>query len=257
MTPEPASTDWATVAALSLMAMCLVTADHEAVGHGGMCLAVGGHIRLLTSSLFRCDSPSVWISPAGPLANLLGGGVALLGLTVVPVRSTRARLFLTLVASLAFLWEGGYLMSAMWRREGDWYVAARDLLGEPSPWLRVTGGLAGLGLDVWTARWASRALAALWPEATEARRVARTAWLAATLGAVLAALAYSGTGWADVRDAALEVGGAAMPWLWIPRAVPTRPHGAATVIARSGPIIVMSLVVFGVFVVTLGRGLGL
>src|SRR5450755_2986394 len=61
------------------MAMCLVTFDHEALGHGGMCLALGGHIRILTSSIFRCDIRSVWIDPAGPFCNcLVGAALAVL-----------------------------------------------------------------------------------------------------------------------------------------------------------------------------------
>jgi hypothetical protein len=255
MSLETATDDRATVAALSLMAMCLVTADHEAIGHGGVCLAVAGHIRLLTSALFRCDSASVWISPGGPLANLVGGLVALLGVAVVPRPSARTRLFLILVASLAFLWEGGYLMSAMVRREGDWYLAARDLLGEPSLSARAVGTLAGLGLYLVSARWTARALSGLWPDATEARRVARTAWGAATLGAVLAALAYSGTGWVDLRDASLEIGGATLPWLWLRSPRVARPDVATARIVRSVPIIVASLIVFALFVATLGRGL--
>ena len=47
--------DWLTVAALSLFAMSVVTCDHETLGHGGTCLALGGHLRILTSSVFRCD----------------------------------------------------------------------------------------------------------------------------------------------------------------------------------------------------------
>lgn len=58
--------DQLTVAALGLLAMCLVTFAHEAVGHGGVCLLLGGHIRLLTSSVFRCDISSRWVDAGGP-----------------------------------------------------------------------------------------------------------------------------------------------------------------------------------------------
>jgi hypothetical protein len=67
--PENGS-DRLTAAAIGLLAMCIVTFDHEALGHGSACLLLHGHIRLLTSSLFRCDVRSGWIDPAGPFANL-------------------------------------------------------------------------------------------------------------------------------------------------------------------------------------------
>jgi len=69
--------DAATIGAISLVAMCLVTFDHEALGHGGTCLAAGGRILELTSAIFRCDLRSPWIAPAGPIANLVMGTLAL------------------------------------------------------------------------------------------------------------------------------------------------------------------------------------
>jgi hypothetical protein len=67
-----------TVAAIALLAMCMVTFDHEVLGHGGMCLAAGGHIQVVTSSVFRCSIHSVWIDPGGPFANILAGALPLL-----------------------------------------------------------------------------------------------------------------------------------------------------------------------------------
>jgi hypothetical protein len=255
MTNDKASNDWYTVAAISLMAMCLVTFDHEALGHGGMCLALGGRIRLLTSSIFRCDIRSMWIDPAGPFGNLLGGTLALLFVLLVPRRSPSVRLLLIFVAGFAFFWEAGYLITEMLRRDGDLYSAGQDFLGEPSLWWRVTGVAAGIGLYVFSARWASHALSDLWPDAAVARRVARTAWVAASIGAILAAVVYSGEGWADLRDAALEIGAAACPWLLILRQSRAPADAVAPIrIERSRTIIAVSLVVFAVFVATLGRG---
>jgi hypothetical protein len=177
--------------------MCLVTFDHEALGHGGMCLALGGHIHLLTSSIFRCDIRSVWIAPAGPFGNLLGGTLALLFVRLVPRRSAHVRLLLILVAGFAF-----------------------------------------------------------WPDAAVARRVARTAWVAATIGAILAA-ASSGEGRTGLRDATLEIGAGSFPWLFIPRQgrAQSDAHAPAPIrIEYNRRMIVVSLIVFVVFVATLGRG---
>jgi hypothetical protein len=246
--------DWQTVAAIALMAMCLVTFDHEALGHGGMCLALGGHIQILTSSIFRCDIRSVWIDPAGPFCNCLIGAVSLLLAEVVPRRWTRTRLFLIIVTGLSFFWEAGYLIHAMHTRNGDLYTAAQDCLGEPSLWWRLTGAAVGIGVYVLATRWVSRRMSDLWPDAAAGRRVARIAWVAASVGAGLAALAYAGEGWGDFGNAVLEIGGSSFPLLLIPRRSRPGIVGAAF-IAPSRITIYLSLVVYTIFVVTLGRGL--
>jgi hypothetical protein len=256
MTGREENDDLYTVAAIGLVAMCLVTFDHEALGHGGVCLALGGHIRELTSSIFRCDLRSMWIAPAGPFGNSAGGTASLLLLRLAPRRLKGARLFLILVTSFSFFWEAGYLINAMRVRDGDLYFAGQDFLGEPSLWWRIAGSVAGLCLYVFTARWASRALSDLWPNAGLARRVARTAWVAASLGSALAALAYSGEGWADLSGAVLEIGAGSFPLLFIPRqasALAGTPNPA--LIERSGATIVLSLAVYAIFTATMGRGL--
>jgi hypothetical protein len=170
--------------------MCVVTFDHEALGHGGMCLALGGHIRVLTSSVFRCDLQSVWIDPAGPFGNLL------------------------------------------------------------------VGALAGLILYLFTMRWAARALLDLWPRAAAARGVARSAWAAASIGAALAALAYAGEGFGDLRDAILEIGASSWPLLVIPRSNPSTAEALPEeFILRNWTVVCTSAFAYAIFVATLGRGL--
>jgi hypothetical protein len=244
------------VAAISLIAMCLVTFDHEALGHGGTCLAIGGHIVVLTSSIFHCDLRSIWIDPAGPISNIFVGAIALMMKNRVPRRLANTRLLLLLVTSFSFFWEAAYLFDAMGTRNGDLYFAGRDFLGEPTLWWRIAGAAAGIALYRFTARWASAALSNLWPDAASARGVARTAWVSASVGAALAALVYSGEGWGDFRDAVLEIGVASFPLLFIPRqsvAAPTTIGPAH--IRRPGITIALSIIVYATFVATLGRGL--
>jgi len=88
MSGSDADNDSWTVAAIGLMAMVLVTFDHEALGHGGMCLALGGRILELTSSIFRCNLRSAWIAPAGPLCNLIVGTLSLLLIRATARRRT-------------------------------------------------------------------------------------------------------------------------------------------------------------------------
>src|SRR5580698_2541804 len=108
--------DLLTAASIGLIAMCLVTADHEAFGHGSACLLLHGHITLLTSSLFRCDVRSYWIDPAGPLGNLLGGTIALVLARFVPPGRAGLRLFLLCVTAFSYFWEGAYVVDAMVKR---------------------------------------------------------------------------------------------------------------------------------------------
>jgi len=249
--------DWLTVAALGLLATCIVTFDHEALGHGSACLLLHGHIRLLSSSLFRCDVRSGWIDPAGPATNLLVGTLALVCLRFVPERLLNFRLLLILITAFSYFWESGYVMRAMLRRDGDLYYFAQFLLGDVSVWQRCVAAGAGLALFVFAARLTSNALLKLWPQTRTARAVARTAWTAAIVGSAAAALAYAGPGWSgNLRDAVLEVGAASFPLLLIPpRNRPIETTQPPAFLARSTITIVLALAVYAIFVATLGRGL--
>lgn len=249
--------DWLTAAALGLLAMCIVTFDHEALGHGSACLLLHGHIRLLSSSLFRCDVQSGWIDPAGPASDLLVGTLALACLRFVPKKLLNFRLLLILITGFSYFWEGGYAIRAMLRRDGDLYYFAQFLLGNVSVWQRWVAAGAGLALFILAARSTSNALLKLWPQARVARAVARTVWTSATVGAAIAALAYVGPGWGDnLRDAVLEIGGASFPLLFIPfrsrQVAETQP---SAFIARSRITVVLSVVIYAIFVASLGRGM--
>lgn len=248
--------DWLTIAALGLLAMCIVTFDHEALGHGSACLLLHGHIRLLSSSLFRCDVRSGWIDPAGPAGNLLVGTLALACLSFVPKQLVNFRLLLILITSFSYFWEGGYAIRVMLKREGDLYYFAQFLFGNVSVWQRSVVAGAGLALYIFAARLTSSALLKLWPQARVARAVVRTAWASATVGAAVAALGYAGPGWGDLRDAVLEIGGASFPLLFIPRrsrqAEGTQP---SAFVARSTITVVLSAVIYAIFVASLGRGM--
>jgi len=247
--------DLPTVAALAVIAMGGVTIDHEALGHGSACLAAGGHIQLLTSSLFRCDARSPWIDPAGPAGNLLMGALALVLSRVAPKRWTHPRLGLLLVTAFSWFWEAGYVIQAMIERHGDLYSTGENFLGEPSGGWRVGAIAAGLALYVATIRLTWSGLLSLQPEPAKARRLARTAWLAATAGAVLAALTCRVALAQDVHDAFAEIGLAAFPLWFIPRGA-ARVSSDAPALTRSWPVIVLAVRMFAAFTATLGRGLG-
>lgn len=245
--------DRLTVAALAVIAMCVVTSAHEALGHGGTCLALGGHIELLTSSLFRCSLRSGWIDSAGSAVNFLVGLIAFVVRAALPEGLSKTRLVLVFVTAFSFFWEGGYLVRAMILRDGDLYFFAQFLWGDVGPWMRVAGAALGFGLYLLGADITAQGLLTMFAMG-EARTVARTAWIAATLAAAAAALCYRGTPlWPNVHDAVLEIGLASIALLLIPRGKTRMPRMPA-LIARSYPAVLAAVIVFAVFVATLGRG---
>ena len=245
-----------TVGAVALIAMCLVTFSHEGLGHGGACLASGGHVELLSSSLFRCDRPSPIIDAAGPLTNLLVGLAALALRLRVPVERAGLRLFLILVTAFSLFWEGGYLVQAMLLRDGDLYFALRDVLSGPELWWRCVGGAFGVLVYGAGVVVTSRALAGLWPDRVEARRVARTTWLVAVVGAALAAFFYRGPDTArNFHDTMTEIGLASVPLLLIPRGGRASSPPGPVRIVLSPVSLVLAACVFALFAATQGRGL--
>jgi hypothetical protein len=248
--------DLLTVAAVAILAMCVVTFDHEALGHGSVCLLLRGRIVLLSSSLFRCSVRSDWIDPAGPLANVLMGTLALVCLHLAPARRLTLRLFLILITAFSYFWESGYLIHAMHLRYGDLYFFAEFLLGHVTVWQRAIAIVVGIALYVATARLISREFLQLSPQARVARTVAQIAWISASVAAAVAALTYQGHGWGDLTDAVLAIGGSSFPLLFIPlRDRQTERTLPSPMIEPSPTTLVLALIVFAVFVASLGRGL--
>jgi hypothetical protein len=159
------------------------------------------------------------------------------------------------VTAFSFFWEGGYLMRAMILRDGDLYFFAQSRLGDVTLWMQAIGFAVGLAIYVFTLRTTSRGLVKMF-DTREGRRVARYSWIAATLVAGAAALAYRGQPlWPDLRDALLEIGLASVPLLFIPRTNEYAPQARA-IVGRSVPVIATAVIVFVAFVGTLGRGIG-
>ena len=87
-TPPSAALHLPTVIAIAVVAYALANVAHEGLGHGGMCVALGGEPRVLNAVYFDCgrrrvelDAASRWISAGGTLVNL-----ALAGLTALLLR---------------------------------------------------------------------------------------------------------------------------------------------------------------------------
>jgi hypothetical protein len=245
--------DVPTVVALAVLAACITATAHEALGHGGACLAHGGRIAQLTSVYFGCKPQTAWITAAGPLDNLLTALMAWLIRQCMPARFVRARLLLILVTAFSLFWEAGYLLYGMILNQGDWAMMAHAVVGAPSPATRVAGFALGVGL-YWLGMGATaRAMRPFNDAHGRAGRLLRWAWLAGAVSAVAASLAYTPDRMA-IRQAALEIGAAALPLLLLkPRYMPALVK--ALPVDRSWVWIGVEVVVYVGFIVTLGHGL--
>ena len=164
--------------------------------------------------------------------------------------------FLIFVTAFAWFWEGGYCVQAMITGDGDLYFAGQDFFGAPEKLWRTIGAMLGVALYAGTARLTSVALRQCFGEIARARRASRWVWIGATLGATVAAATYPGPGLHDLHDALFEVGVASLPLLWLP--VRSSAHGATTApaVRFSRRFYLLVMLLYALFVVTLGHGLG-
>lgn len=115
-----------TVIAIALVAYALTNVAHEGVGHGGMCVAVGGEPITLNAVYFDCsregvtDTGSRWISAAGTLTNLALAAFTALLLRARLMRAATGSYFLWLFLTLNLLQAFGYWMFSGLGGIGDW-----------------------------------------------------------------------------------------------------------------------------------------
>src|SRR5665213_3716974 len=112
--------DSATIFALGILAYCLETMLHEGVGHGGLCLAQGHHITLLTPLWMRCDAVTPLMVFAGPMANLFSAMVSFVLLSANCIAGNRLRLFVWLSLAFNGLVVTGYPIVGGMTGFGDW-----------------------------------------------------------------------------------------------------------------------------------------
>jgi hypothetical protein len=118
---------------LGMLAFVCACVAHEAIGHGGACLATGGRIVLLTSVYARCAPGAPVIDAAGPFMNL---AVAAIAWRVLAWREPPSTMKLLAVFVFAFnaLWGAGYFIYSAVLDIGDLTFVWRDLHATP-PWL--------------------------------------------------------------------------------------------------------------------------
>ena len=70
--PEFLPNKW-TIAAIAICATVITDFIHEALGHGGMCVATGAQALVLSTVHFECSADTRLVAAGGTLANLISG----------------------------------------------------------------------------------------------------------------------------------------------------------------------------------------
>jgi hypothetical protein len=242
--------DLATVAALGLLAYLCADVTHHVLGHAVACLAEGGRVTSLSSTYVGCTRHGVAIDLAGPLANLVVGGVGLAALRWV--RAPAPRLFFALLAAFNLMWLT--LQAAV--SAGDdwaWPLVRYNLDDGPVRYaLIVVGIVAYLAVIVVSAR----GFAPFARPKRRAMRIAVIAWLVAgALASVTCAFAPYPLD--AIRDRGIPQSlGLAFGLLLVPARASRREVGAAVPIARSIGWIAVAVIAAIASVAVLGFGLG-
>jgi hypothetical protein len=110
----------ATLVAIACAAYFIADIAHEALGHGGMCLALGGKLIFLSTTFEDCSIRSRLIDGAGPVMGIVVALLAWAWLRLQPPRSENMRAFLLLTFAFAIFWNVFYLIRSGVTDQGDW-----------------------------------------------------------------------------------------------------------------------------------------
>ncbi|MFO0758283.1 MAG: hypothetical protein U0359_17445 [Byssovorax sp.] len=262
--------DKATLIAIAVLVYAAANVTHEALGHGGACVLVGGKPVELNAVYFECDERGLggaairWISAGGTLVNLIVGALAALGLRLSGRGATPGRYALWLLMTVSLLQGTGYWLFSGLGNLGDW---AKVVEGRSPIWLYrgLLSLLGGLGYVV-SIRASLRALAPFLGEGEPRVQRARTLMLIPYLAG---GLLYVTAGLFNpvspalvlISGAAASFGGtSALMWsfnlLRSPRWAAVDP-GRPLSIERSPLLIACATAVALFFIVVLGRTLRL
>ena len=261
-----------TVIAIALVAYALTNIAHEGVGHGGMCIAVGGEPITLNAVYFDCSREGVtnagsrWISAAGTLTNLAFAALTALLLRARLVRASTGRYFLWLFLTLNLLQAFGYWMFSGIGGIGDWNAVVAD---SPNYALwRIALAVAGTAAYMFVA--VPIALRRLLPFLTArdpgrmaaAVRLTVVPYIAGGMLYVTAGLLNPESPWLVLISAAAASFGGASALAWMAQLLRNRerfpPTGAPALgLAKSWPWLVAGTLAAAIFIGLLGPGVDL
>ena len=164
--PAPSLPDLLTVTAIALVAYAVSNVLHEAVGHGGACVALGGKPIALSSVHFECGEQTMsalarrGVAAAGTIVNFIAAAIGLvLFKTTDPLRKPHIAYFLWLFTTLNLLMGAGYFLFSGLGNIGDWAAVASGVVS-PLAW-RPAMAVFGGALYFLLARQSGRRLGAL------------------------------------------------------------------------------------------------
>jgi hypothetical protein len=214
---------------------------------------LGGALEQLSSSIVHCNLKGPWVPMAGPVTNLLVATTSLVLSARMPERFARSRLLLLLVSIFGFFWEGGYAVLAMIKEDGDLYFVGRDFFGSPDLGWRLSG--ISLGICLYWAGGAilRRRLIGAYPR----DGLACVCWVAATAASVVAGALNENDPVAGARNAFFQIGLVCLPLLFAKHLnLPRIQRQPSHPVRPNLWIMLAACLVYLIFVITLGRGLG-
>lgn len=240
---------YSTVGAIAAVAFIAACVAHEAIGHGGMCLAVGGRVTLLTSVYFRCTNGGPLTDAAGPLMNLIVGALCWSLARRRPLASP-SRLFFVLAMAFNLFWGAGYFIFSAVTNTGDWAFVLNGLSLEPRWLWRLFMGSLGVFIYVRSIGIVRSCVPPGTPLVVP--------YVVAGVVSCVAALFSAGPALPALREAAQESLGAAIGLLILSYRNTRQPHPLPSpiLVAHSIGWLLFSAVVTVLFFLLLGRGFG-
>jgi hypothetical protein len=254
MVPETGSpsNDTATVIAVGASAGTLAAICHETLGHSLGCVGAGGHITLITSSLFRCEGAPAIADAGGPIGNLVAGFSALALLSYMKA-SPAVRLLLVLFGALNLYWFTGQLaFEFLTQTHDDWYYLISLQVGWPGAY-RVLGATVGLGGYVLVSRWISGVIR---KQGGPQPHAIQLAYAAAAASAIIAGLMWRPEPLNGALQGFLTLGVAPLGLLSVARRANRDVELDTRSVPRSWLWICGGAVLFGVFLLVQAQGLG-
>ena len=239
----------ATLVAIGLLAYASADIVHHAVGHGGMCLAQGGHIVSLSSIYLACTVRGAAVDLSGPFANLILGLVALVA---AHRTSNAARLFFGLAAGFNLMWFSLQLVFSAATRTDD-FAWAMDVhgVGRTGQWLMIAVGALGYFA---AARATAAVISPLAAPRARLTRIVWTAWLTAGLLACITGLLGAHPVPDILHHAAPQSFGLAIGLLFVPALAALRATAPAAPIGLSVGWIAAAVAMAGLSIAFLGPG---
>jgi hypothetical protein len=226
--------DLPTLIAIGVVVYVLKNLIHEALGHGGVCVLVGGEPIAVSSAWWDADYASVstwgrrWVKAGGTLANLIFGGAALAAWPwLTRGRSAAARYFWWLFFTANLLSGGGYMMVDPLGNFGDWKGFLEGL--EPNLPLRLGIVAAGVAISLGAVFAARRRVEPFLGTTARTRRIKPLTWAPYFSGGLLFTVAalFNPLGHVFVSTSALATfGGTAWLAWFLPFIVDKAPADA-------------------------------